>query len=101
MSTLSKSQIRVVASQLLATLAEGLACLEIPQPYKYEMETDPPTVELRQAIEKYIATMQDERLPYPEKAVIKTALSKLAQRKRPGAKGLIRNPNGRRSSQSA
>ena len=40
-----------------------MACRKIPTPYKYELETDEATVELRRAIQKYIATMQDNGSP--------------------------------------
>jgi hypothetical protein len=43
-----------------------MAIYELPQPYPEELETDEATIELRQAIEKYIARMQCERLPLEE-----------------------------------
>jgi hypothetical protein len=61
---LSPEQIRGVATDQVDWLTNHLAAHKIPQPYKYELETDEATVELRRAIEKYIARMQDERKPY-------------------------------------
>jgi hypothetical protein len=61
---LSAARIRKVATELIDEMTWGMAERNIPTPYDYELKTDEATVELRRAIEKYIATMQDERLPY-------------------------------------
>lgn len=61
---LSAAKIRKVATELIEEMTMMMACRKIPTPYDYELKTDKATVELRQEIEKYIARMQDERLPY-------------------------------------
>jgi hypothetical protein len=62
---LSQPEIREVATSIVGTITEvELSTRRIPQPYPEELETDEATIELRQAIEKYIARMQDERKPY-------------------------------------
>jgi hypothetical protein len=61
---LSREEIREVATELVDFLTDMLAGYQIPQPYEDELETDEATVELRNAIEHYIARMQDERAPY-------------------------------------
>jgi hypothetical protein len=66
---LSAARIRKVATEQMTMT---MACRNIPTPYNYELKTDEATVELRQAIEKYIARMQDERLPYeaPDSVIV-------------------------------
>jgi hypothetical protein len=62
---LSQEEIRDAADHIVDHITGvELACRNIPQPFPEELETDEATVELRQAIEKYIARMQDEREPY-------------------------------------
>jgi hypothetical protein len=61
---LSAAGIRKVATELIDQMTMMMACRNIPTPYDYELKTDKATVELKQEIEKYIARMQDDRLPY-------------------------------------
>jgi hypothetical protein len=69
---LSAAGIRKVATELVEQMTMTMACRKIPTPYDYELKTDEATVELRQEIEKYIARMQDERLPYeaPDSVIV-------------------------------
>lgn len=65
---LSQEEIREVATEIVGTItAVELPVRRIPQPYSEELETDEATIELRRAIEKYIARMQDEREPYEDR----------------------------------
>jgi hypothetical protein len=70
---LSAARIRKVASKLIEQMTMSMACRKIPTPYNYELKTDEATVELRRAIQKYIARMQDERLPYeaPDSMIVR------------------------------
>lgn len=61
---LSAAGIRKVATELVEQMTMTMACRNIPTPYHCELKTDEATVELKREIEKYIARMQDERLPY-------------------------------------
>jgi hypothetical protein len=69
---LSAVGIRKVATELIDQMTMTMACRNIPTPYDYELKTDEATVELKQEIEKYIARMQDERLPYeaPDRVIV-------------------------------
>ena len=89
-----------IAKDIVNYTGFQLAGANIPNVYEYEENTDPATLELREAIIRYIDRMYNERAPYIHRSV-KVAMTSLAKRKRPGAKGLVRNPNGRKGKAAA